>query len=111
MMEIAKQDETVTYDTYLWSMTAGVSGMVAVPADFVTVANNSSPTSYTYYGAGGLSWATPYLAGMMALGLQVNPSATAEEIYDAIRSTATPLWQIGLWGDLVSPGAFVDAMR
>lgn len=111
MMEVAKADKTVTFDSYLWSMTAGYPDTVAVPVDFLTVANDKSGVSYTYYGAGGLTWGASYVAGMLALGCQVDPAATPKTMFDAIRSSASPFGQAGSGGKIVNPAAFVEALR
>lgn len=97
-----------TYDQWLSAMEGQVTGVLCVPADYLTVANGTDDSSYTYYGAGGLSWASAYLAGLLALGLQVKPDARAEELFAALRETATRLE----WGGmLVNPPAFVQALR
>ncbi|MCJ7586755.1 MAG: hypothetical protein MUQ00_02485 [Candidatus Aminicenantes bacterium] len=44
--------------------------------------------SYQYTGHGGLSWTVPYLAGVLALGWQVNPSLTRTEILSRAYSSA-----------------------
>lgn len=36
--------------------------------------------SYQYCGTGGLSWAIPYAAGVLAMGWQVNPELSAEQM-------------------------------
>jgi len=66
------------------------SGVLAVPCDYLTVPDVNGRNSYTYYGAGGLSWSVPYVAGLLALGLQVNPNATSEGLFNALRDTAVP---------------------
>ncbi|MCL2517614.1 MAG: S8 family serine peptidase [Oscillospiraceae bacterium] len=44
--------------------------------------------SYQYTGEGGLSWAMPYAAGVLAMGWQVKPELTADEIMQILRDTA-----------------------
>lgn len=111
MIELAKFDPAASYEEYLWGMVTYDPETLSVPVDYLTVANVSSPSAYTYYGAGGLSWATPYLAGVLALGLQVNPSATPEELFTALRETAWTFGQEGIQGRLLNPRGFVDALR
>lgn len=111
MIELSRLDPAANYEEYLWSMVTYDPGALSVPVDYLTVAGASSPSSYTYFGAGGLSWATPYLAGVLALGLQVNPSATPEELFAALLETAWTYGHEGVQGKLVNPRAFVDALR
>ena len=49
---------------------------------------NKGDCSYQYTGHGGLSWTVPYLAGVLALGWQVNPSLTRTEILSRAYSSA-----------------------
>ena len=44
--------------------------------------------SYQYTGQGGLSWAIPYVSGVLALAWQVNPNLTNEEIISILFETA-----------------------
>lgn len=44
--------------------------------------------SYQYCGRGGLSWSIPYAAGVLALGWQVKPNLTADEIVKLLFKTA-----------------------
>ncbi len=59
---------------------------VFVPSSYRTVA--MEPTAldqrYTYWSQGGLSWAIPYAAGVLALGWQVNPSLDAQTMKDLL---------------------------
>lgn len=41
-----------------------------------------------YNGRGGISWSVPYLAGLLALILQVNPNIKREEIAEIINESA-----------------------
>jgi hypothetical protein len=56
---------------------------IIIPADYRTTANNQSNDGYTYYGVGGWSWAIPYFAGLCALGLEINPHLTYEQMQRA----------------------------
>ena len=44
--------------------------------------------SYQYCGRGGLSWAIPYCAGVLALGWQVNPGLGPEQMRDLLFKSA-----------------------
>ena len=41
-----------------------------------------------YNGKGGMSWSVPYLAGLFALALQINPNLQKEEIAEIIKKSA-----------------------
>jgi len=57
---------------------------ILLPADFRTVADNRTDTTYNYSGESGFSWAIPYAAGLAALALQINPKLTLEDIFNYI---------------------------
>ncbi|MBN1256850.1 MAG: S8/S53 family peptidase [Planctomycetes bacterium] len=59
---------------------------VLAPSSIRTVAEKyqKDKDSYTYYGRGGLSWTIPYVAGVLALGWEVNPELTAEEMQEIL---------------------------
>jgi len=61
---------------------------ILIPSDHRTLASPKGGSEYTYQGKGGLSWSTPYLAGLFVLALQVNPDLKQEEIIDIIQETA-----------------------
>lgn len=98
----------MAYQTWLSMMAADLSGTVAFPADYITVAGTEMPNAYAYYGSGGLSWAAPYAAGLLALGLQVKPGATAAELFKAMVDTATPF---STGGKLINPAAYLQVLK
>lgn len=44
--------------------------------------------NFVYHGRGGYSWAPPYLAGVIAMGYQVQPNYSREQIIDALYETS-----------------------
>ena len=62
---------------------------IVVPSDYRTMASWKGSSEYVYNGCGGMSWATPYLAGIFALALQLNPDLTGKEIAKIINDTVT----------------------
>ncbi len=94
----------VDFEEWLKAIIAGSGQAIAIPADYITVPNVSGPEQYTYYGAGGLSWSTAYLAGLAALGLQVNPDATEQELFQALWDSAAPFCGESR---LVSPSGYI----
>lgn len=63
---------------------------IFVPSDHRTMASFVGEKEYQYNGKGGISWSVPYLAGVFALALQVNPDLTKKEILEKIKQTAIP---------------------
>lgn len=79
-----------------------------VPADYRTTGTNRGEDSYIYWSDGGFSWLIPYVAGLAALGLQVNPSLTYDEVCDLLVKTRV----VNSEGDaVVNPRAFLNALR
>lgn len=72
-----------------------------------TVASHEGPDLYTYWAEGGLSWTVPYLAGLAAMGYQVNPDLQPQQAVDLLLQTATAT-DIG---PVVNPRGFIDAVR
>lgn len=57
---------------------------------------------------GGLSWTTPYAVGLMAIGWQINPELSAEELLHIMCDTATGS---PVRGGLINPVGFVQAVE
>jgi len=49
---------------------------------------NADKYSYIYWGQGGLSWTIPYAAGVLAMGWQVWPEATPEQMKELLFKSA-----------------------
>lgn len=61
---------------------------IVVPSDYRTMASSwNKEGQYMYNGKGGISWSVPYLAGLFALVLQVNPNLQSEEIAEIIKES------------------------
>ncbi len=79
------------------------------PSDYRTMASSwPKKGQYMYEGRGGKSWAVPYLAGLFALALQVNPELRQQEIAEIINETAV-VNKKGL--KIVNPEGIVEAAR
>ncbi len=67
---------------------------------------NQEP-GYQYMGRGGLSWAIPYCAGVLAMGWQLHPEGTGPEMLELLFDTAfhprSDLYSI-------DPSAFIDRL-
>ena len=63
---------------------------IAVPFQGITTAGASNTDDYVYYGAGGVSWAAPYLAGLYALCCEVKTDMTLDEFINIADATSVP---------------------
>jgi serine protease AprX len=64
--------------------------------------------SYQYTGRGGESWTVPYVAGICALGWQINPGLSGETMVKLLRSSAY-INENGM--KIIQPTAFIDSVR
>jgi hypothetical protein len=83
------------------------SDVLYIPCDNRTTASERGEKEYTFYGEGGLSWAVPYLAGVIALGYQVDPNLKTEVIFNYLRATGTPYNR----GWIINPQKFIQAVK
>lgn len=97
-------DDPNDYESGLYGVRPGA---ILVPASNRTTASHVGPEVYTYWRQGGMSWATPYVAGVAALGYQVHPGISPGEVARLLKETATET-DTGL---IVNPPAFVNAAR
>jgi subtilisin family serine protease len=74
---------------YLDKLKLRIGNHIFVPGDYRTTASNAGDGEYAYWGEGGLSWACPYLAGLVALGLQANTSMSVQDLYRVLIETST----------------------
>lgn len=64
--------------------------------------------SYQYTGKGGLSWSMPYLAGVLAMGWQINPDLTSEELLDMLFASA---YVTEGNAKVIDPQAFIEMIK
>lgn len=82
-------------------------GAVLVPASNRTTASHEGRDVYTFWREAGMSWATPYLAGVAVLAYQVNPAIEPDTIIELWQRTAV---QTDV-GSVVNPVGFIEAVR
>lgn len=63
--------------------------------------------SFQYTGRGGLSWAIPYCAGVLAMGWQVRPDLTGDEMKQILLDTA----YISDGHRIINPPAFIEKLN
>ena len=61
---------------------------ILVPSSPRTTAEDGAVPGYQYCGKGGLSWAIPYCAGVLAMGWQVNPELSPEQMRELLYKSA-----------------------
>ena len=84
--------------------------LIHVPVSHRTFAaeNLAGINYYQYFGVGGISWSAPYLSGVLAMGWQVNPDLTYEQMLDILFSSAY-INEDG--AKIINPPAFIDAVK
>ena len=90
--------------------------LLLVPMDSRTTASPTGTEDYVFYRAGGWSWSIPYLAGMYALAVQVDPDITREEFWETALETGrtTRIQHDGKeyeFGVILDPSALIKAVR
>ncbi len=83
------------------------AGFLYVPIDNRTYANFKNEKGYTFGAKGGLSWGAPYLAGIIALGFQVDPELTEEKVFTLLKKGGTPFNE----GFIVNPKKFIQLVK
>jgi hypothetical protein len=88
----------------------GNEGMVYAPCSFRSSAEEyrDGQETYQYTGTGGLSWAIPYVAGVMAMGWQIRPEAGGPEMVEILKATAHKNPD---GAKVVDPRAFIEELR
>lgn len=86
------------------------SNTVFAPASYRTMARayTAGDNRYGYDGSGGQSWAVPYVAGVMALGFQVRPDLTGQEMKDLLFQSC---WTDEDGVHFIDPPRFIEAVR
>lgn len=83
---------------------------ICVPISHRTLAEEyyQGKYSYQYMGRGGLSWAEPYLVGVLALGWQLRPDISGQEMIRLLHSTS---YFKGNGVKIIQPKVFVDSVK
>lgn len=86
-----------------------------IPMDSRATAGPTDTEDYTFYRIGGMSWSIPWVAGLYALALQVNPKTTPKSFARAALETSTyiPLhWEDRdiQFGPIVNPIGLIEKL-
>ena len=63
--------------------------------------------SFQYMGQGGLSWSIPYATGVLAMGWQLRPDLTMEQIWNLLMTSSLPVQGC----NVINPTAFINQVR
>jgi len=85
----------------------GAGASFLVPAGNRTTASHEGPEVYTYWTEAGMSWATPYIAGLAALAYQVDPEIEPKKIAELLLQTAAQTHA----GPIVNPTVFIECVQ
>jgi hypothetical protein len=85
-------------------------GHIWAPMDSRTTASPKSINEYVFYRKGGLSWSVPYIAGVYALAVQVNPAITPERFWALTARTGRAL-EVEREGKRHSVGFIIDPAK
>ena len=89
---------------------------ILVPMDSRTYAGRSGSQEYEWARSGGWSWCAPYLAGLYALAVQVQPEITPEAFWQVVQDTSLPISiqnegkEIQI-GKMIQPEAVMEGVR
>lgn len=83
---------------------------ICISNSFRTVAEqfDEGKFSYCYTGRGGLSWAEPYLVGILALGWQINPDISGDEMIKLIFDSA---YVSDEGAKFINPKKYIEAVQ
>lgn len=83
---------------------------ICVPNSFRTVAEqfDEGKYSYCYTGRGGLSWAEPYLVGVLALGWQIRPDISGTEMIKLMFESA---YVSNEGSKFINPTKFIEVVQ
>jgi serine protease AprX len=86
------------------------SAQIYIPSSKRTMAEEYKKSDYGFQftGRGGLSWTVPYLAGVLALGWQIQPDLSPDQMLELIFETAY-VTNDGL--KIINPPAFIERVK
>lgn len=94
---------------YLGLENTSNTSKIYVPTSCRTTAEeyDQGQCSYQYTGRGGLSWAEPYLVGVLALGWQLRPDISGLEMINLLLNTT----YLKNGAHIIQPKVFIDSVK
>jgi hypothetical protein len=83
---------------------------ILTPASVRTTAEegDGGVCGYIYWGSGGSSWTRPYCAGVLAMGWQLRPELTPQQMRELLFKSA---YIKGNKAKIINPGEFIRLVR
>lgn len=105
---MSDRDNPNNYTPVLWKGEKVIyeENQLYIPTDRTYAA---SQKDYQKSAIGGLSWTTPYIIGLMAIGWQINPDLSVEQLLDMMVTSAYKFDGIQR-GGLINPKGYVRAV-
>ena len=85
-LPLSNKDDYRNLVTESWG--GGMPQLVYVPASGRTTAATDFGAEYIYWSSGGLSWTMPYVLGLYAIAIEIDPSLTQDQLRELIVSSA-----------------------
>jgi membrane protease YdiL (CAAX protease family) len=114
-------DQFESYKPGSWWESSFYSGSMTgrrlyAPMDSRTTADFTGPSDYVFYRTGGLSWTTPWIAGVYALAVQVDPALTPERFLELAERTGRTVeilheGKTYPLGPIIDPVALIAALK
>ena len=82
---------------------------IFVPMNHRTVASPTGNEDYVHYFKGGMSWATPWLAGTFLLARQVNPGITPNRFWQ--QALKTGIFNEEVKGTVIQPEKLIESLQ
>lgn len=95
------------YADYVGYQYSSSEKFLFVPGDNRTTANFILDGCYTFNSWGGGSWPIPFVSGVVALGRQINPNLSNDEIVKLLYENGTDFKV----GKLINPEAFINKIK
>lgn len=94
----------------------GTADRLLIPMDSRTTANFTGKNEYVFYREGGWSWSIPYIAGVYALAVQVDPKVTPERFWALAMKTGRTIkldrkGQKRSFGPILDPVKLITALQ
>lgn len=117
---LANPDIFESYERYLYWLKEDFFGdarySLLVPMDSRTTACSRGSDKYVFDRVGGVSWAMPYVAGVYALAVQVEPEITPERFWDLAIKTGRTIelehkGQRRSFGPIINPVMLIRSIK
>ncbi|MEJ2544498.1 MAG: S8/S53 family peptidase [Calditrichaceae bacterium] len=106
-LKIAEGENPDNINNYTRGNYSSDTNIILIPAGNRTLACQRGINVYTFDRKGGMSWAAPYIAGLAALAIQVNPRITPAEMKELLINTVTKTSA----GPIINPIGFIESVK